>query len=113
MPFIIAENDYDAWIDPKSGSFKRVVPASEPLKSCWINPKINNARNDDAESARPLLASVKSASHGNSLPDGLPKGAAVRVLEFDGDSFRIEFEGRTFKVPLMAINLEGDEEMLL
>lgn len=85
MPFIVAEGDYDAWLDPGSDSYKRVSPASEPLKSCWINPKMNNARNDDAESAGPLLATVKGAGQGFSLPEGSAKGAAVRTLEFDLD----------------------------
>ncbi|HEY1786768.1 MAG TPA: SOS response-associated peptidase [Verrucomicrobiae bacterium] len=113
MPFIVPKDDYDTWLDPKSDSFRRVAPSSEPLKSCWINPAINNARNDDAESARPLLATAKRSSHGPSLPNGLPAGATVKVLASDGDSFEIEFEGKAFKLPWSAVTLEGAEEMLL
>jgi putative SOS response-associated peptidase YedK len=113
MPFIVAQSDYAAWLDPKSDSFKRVVPASEPLQSCWINPKMNNARNADAESVRPLLAHVNSSVRGHSLPDGLPKGATVKILAFDGKSFEIEFEGQAFKVPSPTVILEGEQEMLL
>jgi putative SOS response-associated peptidase YedK len=113
MPFIVAKSDYSAWLDPKCESFKSVVPASEPLDSCWINLKMNNARNADAESVRPLLAHVNSSVRGHSLPDGLPGGAAVKILGFDGDSFELEFEGRAFKVPSPTVILEGEEEMLL
>lgn len=54
MPFIVSDADYDPWLDPGTDSFRRVMPASEPLKSRWINPKMNNPRNDDAESASVL-----------------------------------------------------------
>lgn len=112
MPFIVQAGDYDAWLDPQSDSYKRVVPASEPLKGCWINPEMNNARNDTEESARPLLARIKSAPPGFSLPDGLPKDAIVKILEFDRDTFEIEYKGKTFKVPSPALRLEGEQETL-
>jgi hypothetical protein len=54
MPFIVAAGDYDAWLNPNSDSYKRVAPASEPLKSSWINPKMNSPKYDDAESAAVL-----------------------------------------------------------
>lgn len=113
MPFIIAESDYDAWLDPNSDACKKVAPSSEPLKSCWINPKMNNARNDDAESARPLIARVKGAGPGFVLPAGLPKGATVKVIGWDGESFGIECEGKSFKAPATAILLEGEEDKLI
>jgi putative SOS response-associated peptidase YedK len=113
MPFIVAQSDYDAWLDANHDSYKQVAPASEPLKSCWINPKMNNARNDDAESTRPLIAKVKRAGPGFVLPTGLPERATVKVMDWDGDSFGIEFEGKIFKVPATAIILEGEEDKLI
>ena len=113
MPFIVTKGDYDAWLDPKSDFHKRIVPASEPLNSCWVNPKMNNAKNGDAESVRPLLAKLKNIGTAYHLPDGLPKSATVNIMEFDGDVFSIGYEGKTFKVPSTAVILEGEEEMLL
>lgn len=54
MPFIVAATDYDAWLKPVGDSYKHVAPTSEPLKSRWINPKMNSPKYDDAESAAVL-----------------------------------------------------------
>ncbi|HEV2328738.1 MAG TPA: SOS response-associated peptidase [Verrucomicrobiae bacterium] len=62
MPFIVAAADYDVWLNPKGDSYKHVAPAAEPLKSRWINPKMNSPKYDDAESAAVLESPSSGAS---------------------------------------------------
>jgi hypothetical protein len=51
-----------------------------------------------AKSARFKVATVASVCGGYRLPDGLPQGAIVRVLDFDHGFHTVEFENRQFKI---------------
>jgi hypothetical protein len=47
---------------------------------------------------------VRSVSGGYPLPDGLPEGAQVVVVEIEPGSRVVEFEGRHFTVPQACVN---------
>ncbi len=58
MPVILDPDDYDRWLDPQSSkedllAIMQPLPA-ELMKSELVNPRVNNARNDDAECILPL-----------------------------------------------------------
>ena len=46
----------------------------------------------------PDPATVSHVQGGYPLPEGLPPGAIVRVLEFDHGFYSVEYEGKPFKI---------------
>jgi putative SOS response-associated peptidase YedK len=57
MPFIVSSQHYDWWLDadPHNTLYLSVLisPAKEDLTAYAVNPRVNNARNDDVECIKP------------------------------------------------------------
>jgi putative SOS response-associated peptidase YedK len=106
MPLIVSPADYDAWLTP-GDAHKNVMPTDAELKTVWVNRRINSARNDDEESARPLTATVETLQGGYSLPAGLLELATVKIVGFRAGTFDVEFEGKRFEVLSPCVHRHG------
>jgi len=106
MPLIVAPDDYDSWLG-SGESYKAILPTTQELRTCWVNQRINNVRNEDEESGRPLTGTVKNALGGYVLPAGLPEGATVKIVRFSTGYFDVEFDQKRFEVPIACMDHEG------
>ena len=49
------------------------------------------------------LARIRSAFGGYQLPEGLPEGITVKIVGFDIGCFDVEYQGRTYRVPMVCV----------
>ena len=49
------------------------------------------------------VARVRSDFENFPLPEGLPEGAAVKIVGFDIGHFEVEHEGRRFRIPMDCV----------
>lgn len=107
MPLIVAPNDYDAWLDMDSDSYKHMSPAADELKTIWVSTRVNDSRNESEESARPLTATVANFAGAYALPSGLPEGEMVKIRRFNDGFFDVYFKNKTFHVNSACVNRNG------
>lgn len=106
MPLIISPADYEAWLAP-GDAYKNVRPTDAELRTVWVNRRVNSARNDDEESARPLTATAETLQGGYQLPAGLPELATVKIAGFNAGTFIVEFEGKRYEVLSACLHRHG------
>src|SRR5438105_9496268 len=93
--------------DTPGDSYKHVRLTDAELKTVWVNRRVNSARNDDEESARPLTATMETLQGGYRLPAGLPELATVKIVGFKAGTFDVEFEGKKFEVLSTCVHRQG------
>lgn len=49
------------------------------------------------------MAKVRSSFGDSRLPDGLPEGAAVKIVGFNIGQFEVEHGGRTFRISMTCV----------
>jgi len=49
------------------------------------------------------VAKVRSCFDGYQLPEGLPEGAAVKIVAFDIGQFDVEHKGRKFTISMTCV----------
>ena len=49
------------------------------------------------------VAKVRSDSDSDPLPEGLPEGAAVRIVGFDLGHFDVEYKGRRLRISMACV----------
>lgn len=59
MPVIVSPENYDRWLDPDITDFEEIRDILKPydpslMRRYPVSTKLNNSRNDDAESAKPI-----------------------------------------------------------
>jgi putative SOS response-associated peptidase YedK len=107
MPLIVAPNDYDAWLDMGSDSYKHMAPTDDELKTIWVSTGVNNSRNEGEASAQPLTATVANFAGAYALPAGLPEGEMVKIRGFKEGYFDVYFKNKIFHVHSACVNRNG------
>jgi putative SOS response-associated peptidase YedK len=63
MPVIVTPDKYDVWLDPDVNDFKTIRDILKPydanlMRRYPVSMKLNNSKNDDAESASPVTLDI-------------------------------------------------------
>jgi putative SOS response-associated peptidase YedK len=65
MPVIVTPEKYDLWLDPDVKDFEAIRDILKPydsrlMRRYLVSRKLNNSKNDDAESASPVTLDAPS-----------------------------------------------------
>jgi putative SOS response-associated peptidase YedK len=65
MPVIVPPDKYDLWLDPDTTDFETIRNILKPydpelMRRYPVSTRLNNSRNDDAESAAPVTLDIAS-----------------------------------------------------